>query len=427
MRIPFITQFIERRNATTTLRDPERWLIEALGGPASKAGARVNSATAIKVAAVFACVRLISETIASLPLTLYERKANGKGKDKAISHPLYALLKECPNPETTAFAFWQMFITNALLCGDAFALIVRNKDGRILELWNIPTGKVRIYRNPNTKERVYLVSLDDGMQLRVYPENMFHLQGMRFSKDDKSLDPIDLAREALGLALATEEFGSRFFSQGANLGGIVEYPGGMNDEAFERFKTSFNEKYSGLGNSSKVIFLEDGAKYQKISANPNESQFLETRKFQVVEIARFFNVPPHMIMDLERATFSNIEQQSINFVVYCLMPWFVRIEQTIAKDLLLPSERARFFTKYNANALLRGDTAARTAYYQAGRQNGYLSADDIRELEDMDALPEGQGGDVYLVNGNMIPATMAGKAQLKGGKNDDAANSTGSA
>lgn len=424
MRIPILSQLFERRN-TTTLRDPEHWLIEALGGPASKAGTRVNAETAVKVAAVFACVRLISETIASLPLTLFERKP--KGKDKAVGHPLYALLRECPNPETTAFAFWQMFLTNALLCGDAFALVVRNQGGRIIELWNIPTGSVRICRNPVTKERLFLITLDDGTQMKVYPENMFHLQGMRFAKSDRSLNPIDIAREALGLALATEEFGSRFFSQGANMGGIVEYPGGLDDKAFDRFKTSFNEKYAGLGNSSRVLFLEDGAKYQKISFTPDESQFLETRKFQVIEIARFFNVPPHLIMDLERATFSNIEQQSINFVIYCLMPWFVRIEQAILKDLLLPSERAKLFAKFNANALLRGDTTARTAYYQAGRQNGYLSSDDIRELEDMDALPDNQGGDVYLVNGNMIPATMAGKVQLKGGKKDDAAGGTDSA
>jgi HK97 family phage portal protein len=205
------------------------------------------------------------------------------------------------------------------------------------------------------------------------------------------------------LSAALEEYGSNYFKNGANSGAVVEYPGAMKEDAFIRFKNSFNEKYAGIGNSSKVLFLENGTKYNKIGNNPNESQSLESRKFQVIEIARMFNVPPHKIMDLERATFSNIEQQSIDFVQSCIGPMCVRIEQTIYKDLLNTKERKNVFAKFNLNGLLRGDSTARKEFYQAGIQNGWFSPNDVRELEDLNAY---DGGDAYMVNGNMMPIDL---------------------
>ncbi len=399
MKIPFFSRYFgKRENESLSPQEFAKLFIEY---SSSKAGVSVNSETAIKVAAVFACVKILSETVACLPLPLYQR-IKDKGKDKAVNHNLYSILHDMPNQDTTAFDFWQMLMVNLLLTGDGFAVIKRDGDGFIKELRNVPSGKVTIYKNTVSDEKYYVIT-DNGKQYKYYPENIFHVRGMRYTSADASLNPILIAREALGLAIATEEYGSKYFSQGANPGGIIEYDGALSDTAFERFKQSFNEKYSGIGNSSKVLFLESGAKYTKIGNAPEESQFLETRKFQIIEIARFFNVPPHMIMDLERATFSNIEQQSINFVQYSLNPWLVRIEQTIFKDLLNTGERKTYFAKFNVNGLLRGDSTARKEFYQAMIQNGVYSPNKVLELEDENTY---EGGDIRVINGNMLPVSM---------------------
>ena len=366
----------------------------------SKAGVPVNRETAIKVAAVFACVNIISSAIASLPLVLYKSTANGK--EKAIQHNLYSILHDMPNPVTISFDFWQMLWVNLLLTGDGIAVIKRDNDGTIRELWNVPSANVTIYRNQNTKEKFYVIR-DDDKEYKYYPENIFHVQGVRYNRTDSALDPIIIAREALGLSIATEEYGSKYFSQGGNMGGVIEVPDVMGDEAFERFKSSFQQAYTGLGSSHKWLFLEQGAKANKLNSNPDESQFLETRRFQVIEIARFFNVPPHMIMDLERATFSNIEQQSINFVQYCLAPWLKKGEQTIYRDLLNPNDRKKHYAKFGVNALLRGDSNSRKDFYNTMLQNGVYSPNMVLELEDLNGY---EGGDIRMVNGNMIPVNM---------------------
>lgn len=366
----------------------------------SKAGVPVNGDTAIKVAAVFACVNLISQTIAALPLVLY--KNVNSGKEKATYHSLYSILHDLPNKDTISFDFWQMLIVNLLLTGDGIAVIQRNGDGQITELRNVPSGAVTIYKNTVTGEKYYQIT-ESGKDYKYYPENIFHVQGMRFNNSDSALDPIVVAREALGLSIATEEYGSKYFSQGGNMGGVIEVPNAMSEAAFNRFKQDFNTAYSGLGGSHKWLFLEEGAKANKLNSNPDESQFLETRKFQVIEVARFFNVPPHMIMDLERATFSNIEQQSINFVQYCLGPWLKKIEQTVYRDLLSLSDRKKHYAKFSANALLRGDITARKDFYNAMLQNGVYSPNIVLELEDMNGY---EGGDIRMVNGNMIPVNM---------------------
>lgn len=389
--------------ARSSFNNPQQWLLAMLGaGYESKSGVKINHDTAIKVSAVFACINVISSTIASLPLPVYKRLT--RGKEQARNLTIYELLHDLPNNETTAFDFWNMYIVNLLLTGDAFAYVKRDGNGIIRELWNIPSGQVTIYRNKDTNELFYKVKDPDNQtEIVYYPENIMHTRGIRFQKRDNSLDPIQIARDVLGLSIALEEYGSNYFKNGANPGGIIEYPTAMKEDAFQRFKTSFNEKYSGIGNTSKVLFLENGTKYIKIGNNPEESQSLESRKFQVIEIARFFNVPPHKIMDLERATFSNIEQQSIDFVQSCIGPMCVKIEQTIYKDLLSVKERKIYYAKFNLMGLLRGDSNARKEFYTAGIQNGWFSPNDVRELEDLNAY---DGGDQYMVNGNMIPIAL---------------------
>ena len=418
MKIPFLNRFFEKRS---NLANPQQWLLNILGGGfESKAGIKINYETAIKVSAVFACVNLVSQTMASLPLPLYRKRE--RGKDKADNHPIYVLIHDLANPETTAFDFWVMYIVNLLLTGDAFGYVKRDGNGNIVELWNVPTGNVTIFRNKETGELYYKIREDDNKEFVLYPENIMHTRGMRFASKDKTLDPIKIAREALGLSVALEEYGSTYFKNGANVGGIVEVPGVLKEDAFKRFKDSFNEKFSGIGNSNKVLFLESGSKFIKMGNSPNESQAIESRKFQVIEIARFFNVPPHKIMDLEKATFSNIEQQSIEFVQSCIHPMAVRLEQSIFKDLLGISERKKYFAKFNLNGLLRGDSTARKEFYQAGIQNGWFSPNDVRELEDLNAI---DSGDIYMVNGNMIPLNQLEevlKQKMKGGDTNGQGN-----
>lgn len=417
MRIPFLNKFIGKRNSSIQqkLRD---WLLglDLDTGYGSNAGVNVNEYNAMQVSAVYACVRVLSETIASLPLPLYRRLE--RGKEKATYHPLYFLLHDMPNPDMTSFTFRETLMSHLLLWGNAYAQVIRNGKGNISELWPLLPDRMSVERDLISGQLVYKYS-KDGQQILLKQEEVLHIPGLGFD-GIKGYSPIHMAREAIGLALATEEFGSRFFANGARPGGVLEHPGVVKDP--EKLRKSWEEVYKGVKNSHKIAVLEEGMKYHEIGIPPEDAQFLETRKFQLNEICRIFRVPPHLVGDLERATFSNIEHQSIEFVVHTVRPWLVRWEQAITKCLLREGERKIYFPKFTVDGLLRGDFKARMEGYAIGRQNGWLSANDIRELEDMNPIPEEQGGDIYLVNGNMIPAKSAG--EKKGGEIQDGQNRT---
>ena len=215
-----------------------------------------------------------------------------------------------------------------------------------------------------------------------------------------------MAKNAIGMAIACEEFGAKFFANGANPSGVLEHPGTLKDPA--KVRDSWNAAFGGSSNAHKVAVLEEGLKYTPISISPNEAQFLETRKFQIDEIARIFRVPPHMVGDLEKSSFSNIEQQSLEFVKYTLDPWVSRWEQAMIRSLLSQTEKPIYFLKFNVDGLLRGDYQSRMNGYATARQNGWMSANDIRELENLDRIPAEEGGDLYLINGNMLPLKDAG-------------------
>jgi len=241
-------------------------------------------------------------------------------------------------------------------------------------------------------------------------DEILHIPGLGFD-GLIGYSPIAMAKNAIGMSLATEEYGASFFANGANPGGVLEHPGVIKD--IQRVKDSWNSAYQGSGNAHRIAVLEEGMKFQAIGIPPEQAQFLETRKFQINEIARIFRIPPHMVGDLEKSSFSNIEQQSLEFVKYTLNPWVVRWEQSLQQSLLLPSEKNSIFIKFNVDGLLRGDYQSRMNGYAVGRQNGWLSANDIRELEDMNRIPAEEGGDQYLVNGNMLPLSQAGNFYQK--------------
>lgn len=373
-------------------------------------GKTVNERTAMQTTAVYACVRILAETIASLPLHTY--KYTETGKEKAMEHQLYNLLADEPNPDMTSFVFRETLMSHLLLWGNAYAQIIRDGRGNVIGLYPLLPNKMSVNRASNG-EIYYIYSRysDENPNIegygQVYLQNyeVLHIPGLGFD-GLVGYSPIAMAKNAVGMSIACEEYGASFFANGANPGGVLEHPGVVKDPA--RVRDSWNSVYQGTSNAHKVAVLEEGMKFQSIGIPPEQAQFLETRKFQINEIARLFRIPPHMVGDLEKSSFSNIEQQSLEFVKYTLDPWVIRWEQAMKKALLLPSEKKDYFIKFNVDGLLRGDYQSRMNGYSIGRQNGWLSSNDIRELENLNKIPEDLGGDLYLINGNMTKLADAG-------------------
>lgn len=365
------------------------------------AGYNCDAMTAIRIGAVFRCVDLLSKTMASLPLHMFSETKDG-AKEKAKKHPVYQLVYALPNRSTTAYEFWQMFVANMLLTEGGYAKIVRNGAGDIVQLWNVPTRNVALRsRNRINGERYIDIADDDGNLERLREGDYMYVPGFRLNSDIDPMDPVTIASDILGLTRDINSMAAAVFENGANPGGFLEIPGGLSDRAYERLKEDAIKKYAGVSNAGKLMILEEGMKANMLDRDLEKTQVLESRKYAVEEICRIFGVPLHLCMSMEHATFSNIEQQSAEFVRDAINPLSVRIEQAMYRDLLTPQERKKYFFKFNTNALLRGDTAARTAYYNTMRQNGVMCADDIRELEDMNAIPDGSGK-IYAINGNMI-------------------------
>ena len=376
----------------------------------STAGKAVTERSAMQMTAVYCCVRILSEAVAGLPLQLYKYNDSG-GKERAADHPLYFLLHDEPNPEMTSFVFRETLMTHLLLWGNAYAQIIRNGKGEVVALYPLMPNHMSVDRDE--KGQLYYTYQRDSDeantmkqgQVILKPRDVMHIPGLGFD-GLVGYSPIAMAKNAIGMAIACEEFGATFFSNGAAPGGVLEHPGVLKDP--DKVRESWNAAFGGSKNANKVAVLEEGMKYTPISISPNEAQFLETRKFQIDEIARIFRIPPHMVGDLEKSSFSNIEQQSLEFVKYTLDPWVTRWEQSMVRSLLSDEEKKTYFIKFNVDGLLRGDYQSRMNGYAVGRQNGWMSANDIRELENLDRIPEEEGGDLYLINGNMTKLKDAG-------------------
>lgn len=373
-------------------------------------GKTVNERTALQTTAVYACVRILSETIASLPLHVYRYTEGGKAKD--TEHVLYTLLHDEPNPDMTSFVFRETLMSHLLIWGNAYAQILRDRSGQVIGLYPLLPDQMSVHRSE--KGKLYYVynryeednpNFQEKGSIVLSQEEVLHIPGLGFD-GLIGYSPIALAKNAVGMTLACEEYGASFFGNGANPGGVLEHPGILKDPG--KVRDSWNAVYQGTRNAHKVAVLEEGMSYKQIGIPPEEAQFLETRKFQINEIARLFRIPPHMVGDLEKSSFSNIEQQSLEFVKYTLDPWVVRFEQALKKSLLLPEEKKTHFIKFNVDGLLRGDYQSRMNGYAIGRQNGWLSTNDIRELEELNPIPPEEGGDLYLINGNMTKLKDAG-------------------
>jgi HK97 family phage portal protein len=380
-----------------------------VGGQHSFAGRRIDPEVSQTVSAVYNAIYIISSTLGFLPLHLYRR--SGESRVKAVDNPLYQLIHTQPCPGMASVSWREAQARYLVGVGNCFAEIERDKAYRPVALWIIPPNRVKVERKKPSRKRFdfvnYKVRVDNnGTEIDIPRENMLHIPGLG-GDGITGVSPLDMARESVGLSLAYEEYGARFFSGGALSSGIVTYPGVLSDEAFGRFKKSVDEQSRGLSRAHRLMFLEEGASFQQLSIAPDNAQFLESRKFQVSEVARWFNIPPHMLGDLERATFSNIEHLGIEFVQYCLQPWIARIEQALTIQLI--GSDAEFYFKFNVDGLLRGDFESRNKGYSQAVLGGWLSRNDVRRLEELDPV---DGLDEYLVPSNMMTSDQASQGQV---------------
>ena len=378
-------------------------------------GEMVDERSAMQIATVYACVRLLAESVAGLPLHLYRYTDDSEtGKELARDHPLYNLLYYLPNPEMSAFTFRETMMTHLLLYGNCFAQIIRDGKNGILGLYPLLPENVEIDRDERGEIYYIYHSYSDetpgetNKDLHFRKDEIFHVPGLGFN-GLVGFSPIAMMKNALGTTLAVEKYGASFFKNGAQPSGVLESPVILKDPS--RLRDQWQQAYGGANNAHRVAILEQGVSYKPISLPPEDSQFLSTRQFGVNEICRIFRVPPHMVQELSHATFSNIEHESINFVVHTLMPWLVRFEQAIIKDLLLEEERTTYFPKFNVDGLLRGDYQSRMQGYATGISNGFLSPNDVRDLEGFNRIPEEKGGDDYYLNGGYGRLQDAGRRE----------------
>ena len=370
------------------------------GGQAAIAGMPAPSiGESMALPSVFSCIRVLGETVAGLPLITYRETRNG-GRERAANHPLYRVLRRQPNPEMTAFEFEELMTSHCAGWGNAYAQIILDGAGRVRELWPLRPDRMSVERKGGELRYYYLQQ--NGQEVPLAAWQVHHRRAMVMD-GLTGMSPLRVAMLAVSLGMATEEFGARFFAQGARPGFLLSHPGELTDKAYERLKRVWNSET--LENAHKVRIIEEGMKVEQIGIPPEEAQFLETRRFQAQEVARLFRMPPHKIGLLENATFSNIEHQAIEFVTDTIRPWLIRNEQAMYRDLLSENEQEAIYFEYLVDGLLRGDTATRYQSYAVARQWGWLSANDIRRMENM---PPIDGGDVYLQPLNMSPAGQFG-------------------
>ena len=389
-------------------RDPEYWAKKLWGGMESKSGVSVDEDSAMTYSAYSAGIRIISETIASMPLNIYENLGE-KGKRKAANHPLQYLLHDSPNEDMDAFTWRETAKVHVLGWGNHYSFLTRNPLKRYItsiypmEPWRV---KPEIIKTPSLgRIKVYKYMPEEGPEYIINKEDVLHIHGLSYN-GLIGVTPLTWYREQVGLGLAMEEYSARFFSNGTNATGVFTTDQVLKPDTYEKLKEQLKKNYAGLGKSHSSMLLEQGVKFDKISINPNDAQLLESKKFQVEEIARILRIPLHLLQSLEHASDNNIEHLGINFVVYCLLPWLKRDEQAYNMQLFMENEKGRFFTKYVVDGLLRGDTAARWESYVKAIQNGVYTPNDVLEMEDHNPY---EGGDKHFIQLNMQTVEELGK------------------
>lgn len=379
----------------------------------STSGKMVNQKTAMQVSAVYACVRVLAEAVAQLPLHVYE--ITDDGLVKATDHPLYFLLHNEPNPEQTSFVYRETVLTHLLLWGNSYSQIIRNGKNEVIALYPLMPDRMTVNRDENGQIYYEYLTYGDDLQnskqgvIRLSASDVLHIPALGFD-GLVGYSPIAMARNSIGMAISTEEYGSKFYENGAAPSGILQHPGTLKDP--QKVRESWEAAFGGSANSHRTAVLEEGMTYQPISIAPADSQFIESRKFSIEEIARIFRVPPSFIGDLDHTNFSSVEQMSLDFSIYTLTPWLVRLEQGMEKSLLNRNEKTKYCIKFNMDGLLRAQYQSRMAGYATGIQNGILTPNDCRAKEGLDLFPDETGANRLYVNGNMLPLELAGAAYI---------------
>lgn len=402
-----IKRFFERRS-TSTLRDPQAWLKDTLNVGGTDSGISVNPETALRATAVFACVRVLSESLAGLPLHVYQRA--GGDRERADRHPLYRLLHSRPNPLQTSYEWRQLTMAHLLLYGNSFHEIVRDDAGDVEAVY--PLQPSRMVLKVENGGVLYEYATPGGERVTLPAARVLHLKGL--STDGfLGVSPITAARQSIGLSLAAERFGAQYFGQGTRVGGWLEGPPGVKitSEQGKMIAGSFADAYSGPDHAHKVAVVTGGMTFKPFETSNEDSQFLETRAFQVADIARIFRVPPHLIADLSRSTYSNIAQQSQEFVQYSLLPWVTNLEQAFQSRLFRPEEENTHYAEFDLNGLLRGDHESRMRAYQAGIYAGIYSPNECRSFENLNSR---EGGDTFLQPTNLAPSPYLPQAPQGG-------------
>lgn len=382
-------------NPTTSLSNPAGWLVDLFGGT-TDAGVTVSEQSSMKTSAVYACVTLIAKTIGSLPLKVYRRKADGESIEVPDTLPYY-LLHDEPNPAMTSIVWRKFLVANLLLGGNAYAAIGRNQANQVIDLFPIHHNLVKPKRVNGRNQ--YVVDVGGGETETIDQSDMIHVPGPGFD-GVKGMSIITwAARQAIGLALATEQHGSKLFSNGARLGVVLKHPKTLSRDAQTRLKQQFDQQQGGLSNAFKSMVLEEGLDVTNISMTSEDAQFLETRRFQVEDIARFFGVPPHMIGHTDKQTSwgTGVEQNTLGFLIFTILPFLADFEQEFRRKLF---PRSPFYAQFKVQGLMRGDSKARSDYYASGHQNGWLTTNEIRKAEDLPPVP---GGDSLFVQTSLAP------------------------
>lgn len=397
-----------------SVSNPTGWLGKMLNAMQSHSGVTVTEETQLGVSDWYKCTRVISESVAMLPLKIYRDLGEGKGRQEAKTHPLYSLLHAEPNPHMTSFTWLECMLHHLVGWGRHASYIERDGFGNPIALWPIAPNKCRWEVRDGV--RWFWVRIGNGGEVRFWEDEILWIPGL--TKDGyNTYTPVQLHREALGIAKAIETYSAKFFGNGGRLMGTLNHPDTLSKEAAARLKESFKEKHGSLDSALELMVLEEGLKFNPLSTPPNEAQFIETRNWMRGEMAGLHRVPPHKIGDLSKSTNNNIEQQDLEFLRDCLMPWLVRIEQAMNRCLLMPREKKRFYIKFVVKGLMRGDTAARTAYYKAMWSMAVMSPNMIAEAEDENPVDH---GDRLYVQAGFIPVDKVDEVIAKVGMTNPA-------
>jgi HK97 family phage portal protein len=404
---PFLN--LTRRSSPSGWRvtpENDQLLGRLFSAPMSKTGLRIDATTAQRATTVYACTRVLSEDVAAMPAVLYQSTGDGF-REKATGEALWEILHDLPNKETTAIEFWQMVMWSALLRGVSFSEKIYDGAGRLRSLKFLHPDQMRPLSRKSSRELPAWEHTDEfGEKKRLTSEDLFIVRGP-FGRS-----VIENCKEAIALQIAQEDYAAAFFGNFGSPRGVIEFTNnlGEDEEQVKRWKKNFIDAYAGPGNNWGVAILENGAKFNPISVTHQDAEFLESRKFQRTEVCGIFRVPPHMIGELSRSTYSNIEQQSLDYINQSLVSWLVRIQQAAYRDLLNASQRKRLNFEFLTAGLMRGDLLSRYTAYKMGREGGWLSPNMIGRSENLPKISAEEGGDTFIMPANMIPASQAGKS-----------------